>query len=1008
MFGSRSLRGAAIIRRMIVDGRAMHVMIDTGCSLTLASEHAVREYGEMSAESVMLETMSGFIKTRGSVMLRSVVYESQELGSVSAHVLPKLPLQVDLVMGLDVILRVGLQIGGKISSTQVRFGVSDQHSASVSVKNEVHRPELSVSDVDYGACFSRGVWEVEWRWREDRACLKTSFPHNVVSAEDIEEFDSEVTSWVDNGILIMHDEEKHGPVRNFVPMLGIRQKKGDNSRVRPVLDYRDLNKSIKSNPGGSVPICADRIREWRQVGSECAVVDLKRAYLQIGVKPSLWTYQAVRWKGHTYLLTKLGFGLATAPKIMTAIVESILAADDTIKQSVTSYIDDLFVDKTKVSSNTVIEHLKQFGLEAKEAQELGRTQGVRILGLKVDNRLRWKRDSPLPDIPTQPTRRQVHGIVGEWCGHFPVAGWLRVACGYLQRCTAEEKLEWDETVTETILEKLKTVDAKLRVEGDPVRGGWLVDKSAPITVWADASSLAIGVVLHIGGEAVEDAAWLLPKDNTAHINRSELDAVIRGLNMALKWGRREILIRTDSLTVYRWLQAVINKTHNVKSGALEEVLIRRRLCALRDIIEEEKLSVSCSHVRSEENKADALTRVPKKWLEVRPRPSIPTGFSATLEEVREVHNRSHMGVQRTYELAKDKWADVSRETVERVVRDCLECASIDPPVTHRWERGHIKSSSPWELLSVDITHVGGVPYLTLVDVASRFTIWRKLANEAAETVVAQIRQVFAEFGPPQLILSDNGTVFLSGRVKALLREWEVGHRLSCAYRPQGNSVVERMHRTIKRSVARTGRTVEEATFWYNGTRGNSKLSPHETLFLATPRRPGVNSNRIELPRPEGSQENQESAVLESDMVRNPFVVGDLVYLRPPSGRCDLRWDGPHRVTEIRSAVNLEVGGDGVSRHVSHLRLIPGSRRHVTADGSTSSSDVLEDEMDFVDAGGKNEVGSDNALIDADGNGRRLSKSEDDSDVDEIDEPQLRRSLRERRVPVRFEDYVVEV
>ena len=85
-------------------------MIDTGCSLTLASERVARDR-LTSVESIRLETMGGDVsRTRGSVMLGSVMYQSQE--PVLAHVLPRLPMQVDLVMGLDVILRVGLQIGG--------------------------------------------------------------------------------------------------------------------------------------------------------------------------------------------------------------------------------------------------------------------------------------------------------------------------------------------------------------------------------------------------------------------------------------------------------------------------------------------------------------------------------------------------------------------------------------------------------------------------------------------------------------------------------------------------------------------------------------------------------------------------------------------------------------------------------------------------------------------------------------------------------------------------------
>ena len=64
-----------------------------------------------------------------------------------------------------------------------------------------------------------------------------------------------------------------------------------------------------------------------------------------------------------------------------------------------------------------------------------------------------------------------------------------------------------------------------------------------------------------------------------------------------------------------------------------------------------------------------------------------------------------------------------------------------------------------------------------------------------------------------------------------------------------------------------------------------------------------------------------------ELVHNPFVVGDEVYLRNPIGRCDSEWSGPHRVTEVRSAVSVVLDEDGVLRHVSHLRFVPSRRPH---------------------------------------------------------------------------------
>ena len=90
--------------------------------------------------------------------------------------------------------------------------------------------------------------------------------------------------------------------------------------------------------------------------------------MQVHVKPELWTYQAVVWNGQVYLLTRLGFGLASAPKLMAAIVEKVLNQSPRISAAVTSYIDDLFITEDAVRASEVKSYLSQWGLDAKEPE----------------------------------------------------------------------------------------------------------------------------------------------------------------------------------------------------------------------------------------------------------------------------------------------------------------------------------------------------------------------------------------------------------------------------------------------------------------------------------------------------------------------------------------------------------------------------------------------------------------------------------------------------------------
>ena len=174
-----------------------------------------------------------------------------------------------------------------------------------------------------------------------------------------------------------------------------------------------------------------------------------------------------------------------------------------------SYIDDIYIQGNKQNAEKVRNHLEQYGLECKPVETIGDEVPVRVLGVKVKTDLNWERESQLPRFSNETiTKRQIHKIVGELLGHFPKAGWLRVACAFLQRKAAEEKINLDEKVCEKLMNCLKDVFDKLNTDGDPVSGVWCVEQHPRMKVWPDASSLAIGTVLEVNGNIIEDASWL--------------------------------------------------------------------------------------------------------------------------------------------------------------------------------------------------------------------------------------------------------------------------------------------------------------------------------------------------------------------------------------------------------------------------------------------------------------------------------------------------------------------
>jgi predicted aspartyl protease len=89
---------------MNVNGRTRQIMLDTGCSVSLIGEHAIDHPEHLTSEMVRLVTMGGnTICSNKSVILGSVMYGDRQLGPVKAHVVSFLPLNVDVVMGLDIL-----------------------------------------------------------------------------------------------------------------------------------------------------------------------------------------------------------------------------------------------------------------------------------------------------------------------------------------------------------------------------------------------------------------------------------------------------------------------------------------------------------------------------------------------------------------------------------------------------------------------------------------------------------------------------------------------------------------------------------------------------------------------------------------------------------------------------------------------------------------------------------------------------------------------------------------
>ncbi|XP_065645530.1 uncharacterized protein LOC136076000 [Hydra vulgaris] len=655
--------------------------------------------------------------------------------------------EYQMLLGMDAIrLLGGVQVGR--DGETINFNVEQLTIGATAVSQE-KTSEVSSStilkliDKDLVAEFKNGSWSVFWKWLMEPRILTNKIPNYHISEDVKSEYAMEISEWI-----------------------------------------AQLNQFVSSHTADG-DVCSTKLRNRRKLGENLEIIDLKKPYLQIRVDEALWKYQVVEYEGQRYCLTRLGFGLNVAPRIMTKILKKVLFLDKFVESGTDSFIDDIIVNNNIVSGYRVQELLKKYGLDSKLPEKL---VGGRVLGLRVYkqcNQVRWKRDN-IPKVPEEKmTRRQIFSWCGQLTGHFPIANWLRPSCSYLKRVSSS--CGWDSLVNERVVKLVSSLNERLTKE-DPVHGSWNVKNISEATVWCDASSLAVGIVLEVAGEIVEDST---------------------------KWGFECINIKCDSATVVGWLSSLIIGDKPVRVHGLGEPLVRCRLSLIEDLAKECNIKLKLFLAKSAENKADALTRVPQNWLH-----SNHSAMTANIVplDVKSFHNLHHFGVNRTLYLMKQTYPKekVCRKDVESVMKSCERCLSVDPaPI--RWEEGNLEVGKSWHRLAVDITHYKSEIYLSIIDCGkrSKFAIWRRLQNEKETTVCFHLEEIFRERGPPWQVLLDNSKTFRSKLVGELCAEWGVSILFRCAYRPYGNGIVERHHRTIKRMAARSGKDPLKMVYWYN-------------------------------------------------------------------------------------------------------------------------------------------------------------------------------------------------
>lgn len=139
--------------------------------------------------------------------------------------------------------------------------------------------------------------------------------------------------------------------------------------------------------------------------------------------------------------------------------------------------------------------------------------------------------------------------------------------------------------------------------------------------------------------------------------------------------------------------------------------------------------------------------------------------------------------------------------IEDLVRRCETCIQASPMPPAEVPISWPDTNQPWSRLHVDYAGpLEGQMILIVVDSSTRWIEAVPMKTASAETTVEALRVIFARFGLPRTLVSDNGPQFTSAVFKQFLQDNHVQHLTTAPYHPQSNGLAERAVRTVKEGI----------------------------------------------------------------------------------------------------------------------------------------------------------------------------------------------------------------
>ena len=304
--------------------------------------------------------------------------------------------------------------------------------------------------------------------------------------------------------------------------------------------------------------------------------------------------------------------------------------------------------------------------------------------------------------------------------------------------------------------------------------------------------------------------------------------------------------------------------------------------------------------------------------------------------LRKAHDlNGHFGTETTKaHLMREVYWENIHNSVETYISSCQSC-QYHRPKENVEELHPIQPLGSFGFWSLDFvgplveTPRENKYFITAIEHSTRYLVAESTTEQNAEEVKKILLKISFQFGIPSTILTDQGSPFKNADVAALCKELSIRHRMSTAYHPETNGLVERYNGIVLQRLKRFCMAKEDqwdnllqlAVFNINSRKQSSlAYSPFYLVYGRQPRLIGDSSETgeaTEIDHDMYSQQLKEAGLAKENAIqrlnaaqekikmyhdrklakKDSLTVGDLVLLADPIQRHKLapKWLGPYKI-----------------------------------------------------------------------------------------------------------------